>query len=335
MPPRWRIRRLEVTASTNDDARRADAAGEAEGLVIVAARQTSGRGRHGRVWDSPEGNLHCSVLLRPDGMPERAGLYGFVAALAVYDVVSAYLRQGRSSSPPLAGGVRGGGVTLGSMFQNLKHRTRIASPLPNPPRKGEGIAPVLPHMESSITLKWPNDVLANGKKISGILAEVAGDALIVGIGLNVAHHPDAALYPATSLAAEGARLDDIKCCTNGAVPLPLAGGVRGGLVELSASFDSPPPSPPASGRGALTAILDMLLERFGHWHDVMQAEGFAPIRAAWLERAQRGDVTARLPQETLQGRFGGIDEQGRLRLILADGAERAIATGDVVLPLGN
>jgi BirA family biotin operon repressor/biotin-[acetyl-CoA-carboxylase] ligase len=202
----------------------------------------------------------------------------------VYDVVSGCLPQGRSNSPPLAGGVRGGG------HPQTQTPPLLSAPLPNPPRKGEGIAPVLPYMGSSIILKWPNDVLVNDKKISGILAEVVGNALIIGIGLNAAHHPDAALYPATSLAAESA-----------------------GEIEFS-------------------GLLDALLERLGHWHDVMQNEGFAPVRAAWLARAQRGDVTARLPHETLQGRFGGIDERGRLRLILADGAERAIATGDVVAP---
>jgi 16S rRNA (uracil1498-N3)-methyltransferase len=51
----------------------------------------------------------------------------------------------------------------------------------------------------------------------------------------------------------GLALNEMICRKRGAIPLPLAGGVRGGLVEQSASFTSPPPSPPASGRGALTA----------------------------------------------------------------------------------
>src|SRR5262249_14501963 len=89
----WRVRWLEGTASTNDDARRAAEAGEAEGLVIAAKRQTAGRGRQGRVWESPEGNLYCSVLLCPKSIPRDAGLYSFVAALAVYDVVAALLPQ--------------------------------------------------------------------------------------------------------------------------------------------------------------------------------------------------------------------------------------------------
>jgi BirA family biotin operon repressor/biotin-[acetyl-CoA-carboxylase] ligase len=232
---RWRIRSVDVTASTNDDVRKAVIAGEPEGFVVTAKQQMSGRGRQGRVWESPEGNLYCSILLRPKNMPQVAGLYSFVAALAVRDAVHGYLPK------------------------------------------------------TFVTLKWPNDVLVGGKKISGILLEVEADALIVGIGINVAQHPDNALYPATSLAAEGIQVD-------------------------------------------VAMLLQRLLERLQHWHDCMQSEGFAPIRAAWLEHAQKGDLTVRLPQEMVQGTFAGIDEQGRLRLQLEGGAEQSISTGDVFLP---
>src|ERR1700722_459255 len=83
----WRIKTLPNTASTNDDARAAAEAGEPEGLVIQALRQTSGRGRHGRAWESPEGNLYCSILLRPHEDRQHYGWYSFIAALAVGDVV--------------------------------------------------------------------------------------------------------------------------------------------------------------------------------------------------------------------------------------------------------
>jgi BirA family biotin operon repressor/biotin-[acetyl-CoA-carboxylase] ligase len=146
----YRIKRLETTASTNDDAKRAAEAGEAEGLVIHALQQTAGRGRHGRTWQSPEGNLYCSVVLRPKNAPQSFGQYSFVAALALGHTVKAFL-------PDVA-----------------------------------------------VTLKWPNDVLAGGKKISGILLESGEGYLIVGMGLNVLHHPEDALYPSTSLHAMGA-----------------------------------------------------------------------------------------------------------------------------------
>ena len=63
----------------------------------------------------------------------------------------------------------------------------------------------------------------------------------------------------------------------------------------------------------------------------MQSQGFDPIRAAWLDHAQKGRMTVRLPQETLQGSFAGIDNSGRLRLQLEGGAERVISTADVFL----
>ena len=234
MDGRWRIQRLDSTPSTNDDIRRAALRGEREGMAVTALRQTAGRGRQGRVWESPEGNLYCSALLRPKNMPAVAGFYSFVAALAVRDAVSAFL-------PKIA-----------------------------------------------VSLKWPNDVLAGDRKISGILLEITDDALIVGIGINVAHFPENTLYPATSLRAEG-------------------------------------------GKAELGKLLDILLERLGAWHDLMQAAGFNLIRTNWLAHAKTGVLTAKLPGETLVGTFNGIDPQGRLRLMLEDGAERAISTGDVVL----
>ena len=87
----WRVRELDATSSTNDDVKKAAEAGEAEGLVVVAKRQTAGRGRHGRVWESPEGNLYCSMLLRPADMQATGAFYSFVAALALRDTVAALL----------------------------------------------------------------------------------------------------------------------------------------------------------------------------------------------------------------------------------------------------
>ncbi|NDC56955.1 MAG: biotin--[acetyl-CoA-carboxylase] ligase, partial [Alphaproteobacteria bacterium] len=63
----WRIQWINETSSTNDDVLKAARVGEAEGLVVVAERMTAGRGRHGRPWHAPPGNLYCSVLLHPQG----------------------------------------------------------------------------------------------------------------------------------------------------------------------------------------------------------------------------------------------------------------------------
>jgi len=76
-----RIIRLDEATSTNDVAKRHARSGDAEGLVIVAKRQTQGRGRLGRVWVSPEGGLYLSVLLRPELDPKE------LTALTIYSVV--------------------------------------------------------------------------------------------------------------------------------------------------------------------------------------------------------------------------------------------------------
>jgi BirA family biotin operon repressor/biotin-[acetyl-CoA-carboxylase] ligase len=233
------IRRLETTESTNDDARKAAETGTAEGLAIWALEQKSGRGRRGRPWQSPPGNLYCSVLLRPELEVKNFGFYSFIVALAISDVV-------------------------------------------------RGLLP-----DAIVELKWPNDVLVGGKKISGILLEsgtTQGQGwLVIGMGVNVRHFPENPLYPVTSLMAEG--------------------------IE-------PPP---------LEDMLQLLLRTLGNWCDILKNLGFPPVRAAWLDRARKGKMLARLPDQEIAGTFGDLDNQGNLRLILPDGTERCITTGDVFL----
>ncbi len=62
--------------------------------------------------------------------------------------------------------------------------------------------------EDHVSLKWPNDLLVDGAKIAGILLERVDDAVVVGFGLNIAHHPDGLDRPATSLAAAGVAVPD-------------------------------------------------------------------------------------------------------------------------------
>ena len=124
-----------------------------EGIVIIAEEQTAGRGRAGRAWLSPEGNLAVSIILKPelDTLPQLI----MIASLAVYQTI--YLTTGIKSS-----------------------------------------------------IKWPNDILINDKKVSGILIEntVIKNMVnysIIGIGINTIlrpeRHPDIAQI-ATSLSRE-------------------------------------------------------------------------------------------------------------------------------------
>jgi BirA family biotin operon repressor/biotin-[acetyl-CoA-carboxylase] ligase len=74
--------------STNDEARRLAESGHGHGTVVSATEQTAGRGRRGRPWSSPPGNLFCSLLLDPGAAPGAAPQLTFVAAVALRDALA-------------------------------------------------------------------------------------------------------------------------------------------------------------------------------------------------------------------------------------------------------
>jgi BirA family transcriptional regulator, biotin operon repressor / biotin---[acetyl-CoA-carboxylase] ligase len=151
------VRTVAQTGSTNADMAELARSGASEGLWLRAERQTAGKGRQGRAWESPAGNLYASTLVRVRaGEPSTATL-ALVAAVALEEAVSLFL--GPETASP-ASGLRSG-------------------------------KPVL---------KWPNDVLIDGAKLSGILLERVDDAVILGFGVNLAHHPTDLERPATSIA---------------------------------------------------------------------------------------------------------------------------------------
>ncbi|MEQ8405500.1 MAG: biotin--[acetyl-CoA-carboxylase] ligase [Oceanicaulis sp.] len=149
-----------------------------------------------------------------------------------------------------------------------------------------------------VRLKWPNDVLVAGRKVSGILLESGahkdgGLWLAVGIGVNLAHHPDDSERPATDFSVHGAQV-----------------------------------SPEQA--------VETLSRRFEHWRAKWAQGGFTPLREAWLARARGlGETcTVRLDGETLEGVFADLHEDGSLRLDLPGGARRFISAGDVFFPQG-
>jgi len=91
LPPPFQLVACDCIDSSNDEVRRRFDSGDAPGLVVWAKEQTAGRGRRGRTWISPRGNLHCSILLTARS-PEEAPQLAFVAAAA--------LRQGLHSLLP-------------------------------------------------------------------------------------------------------------------------------------------------------------------------------------------------------------------------------------------
>lgn len=87
LPDGWSLVALDSVGSTNDEAARLADGGAPEGTVVWAREQHGGRGRRGRSWASPPGNLYSSTILRPECPAARAAELGFVAALAVGDLV--------------------------------------------------------------------------------------------------------------------------------------------------------------------------------------------------------------------------------------------------------
>lgn len=142
-------------------------------------------------------------------------------------------------------------------------------------------------------LKWPNDVLADGKKLVGISleAEAIGGSLavVVGIGTNVVAAPEGTPTPAVSLAALG--------------------------VQISAEE-------------LFAAMSDSWVEHFGIWDN---GRGFADIRRLWLERAAGlgGNVAIQTGNATIEGIFDTVDDMGCLIVRTADGRCLPIAAGDV------
>lgn len=94
LPPVYRLHAHDSLGSTMDEARRLAEAGDEDGTLVWAREQTAGRGRLGRGWASPRGNLYLSLLLRPECAPAQAAQLGFVAALALGEAIG-------SISPPV------------------------------------------------------------------------------------------------------------------------------------------------------------------------------------------------------------------------------------------
>jgi BirA family biotin operon repressor/biotin-[acetyl-CoA-carboxylase] ligase len=241
LPEFYSLHHLPQVESTNATAKQFALDGAPEGTLIFADMQTRGRGRSGRDWISPRGNLYMSLLLRPKESPAVVAQLSFAVALSVFDL----------------------------------------------------IAPYLP--DHDLRLKWPNDVLVDGRKISGILLESSAtpDAklawLIIGVGINVANVPDAVANTGTCLHDLGSRDIDAEICLAG-----FAG-------------------------------------HLWRWLTVWREQGFGPVRTAWLERcgALGQTLRVRVGREQFDGKFENLDDDGALILQLPDGGARRVTAGEV------
>lgn len=211
--------------------------GAAEGLWLRADRQTGGRGRQGRVWQSPPGNFYGSTLVRLRSGDPAAATLALVVAVALDEAVGVY-------------------------------------------------AP-----GADLAIKWPNDLLLGGAKLAGILLERAGDAVVIGVGVNLAHHPADLDRRVTSLAAHG--------------PAPDPAEFAQTLADTFARWLG-------RWRG----------EGLGVIRDAWTARAHPPGTALAVNLPDG---------ERAEGLFERLDSDGALILRLADGRVRAIHAGDVFL----
>jgi BirA family biotin operon repressor/biotin-[acetyl-CoA-carboxylase] ligase len=94
LPPGWRLLAFDVLGSTNDEAKRIAAEGAAHGTLVAARRQEAGRGRRGRGWSAPEGNLYVSAVLRPRRPGAALAQLSFAVALAAAEALPRFLPPG-------------------------------------------------------------------------------------------------------------------------------------------------------------------------------------------------------------------------------------------------
>ena len=143
LPDGWTLVALDSVGSTNDDAARLADAGAPEGTVVWAREQTGGRGRRGRRWASPVGNLYSSTILRPNCTAPRAAELGFVAALAVADIVP----EGRDVRVKWPNDVLvGGGKIAGILLESAISQTGAVEHVVAGIGVNVGFAPQLPEM---------------------------------------------------------------------------------------------------------------------------------------------------------------------------------------------
>jgi BirA family biotin operon repressor/biotin-[acetyl-CoA-carboxylase] ligase len=231
--------------STNDYARVLAEKGEPQGAIVVAERQTQGRGRLGRQWVSPPYiNLYCSFILRPSLPSAHAPRITLAAAVALADTIEEF----------------------------------------------GAVAPAI---------KWPNDILAGGKKLAGVLTEAASNPqrvqfVIVGIGVNLN-------FSLQSMPPEiAARATSLSVLTGQNV--------------------------------SREAFLQRLIHHLDRCYGMLEEQGFAALAPRWDERFElRGRrVRVEMTDRSIMGRAVGLDVDGALMIALPDGDCQRVVAGDVV-----
>jgi BirA family transcriptional regulator, biotin operon repressor / biotin---[acetyl-CoA-carboxylase] ligase len=155
----------------------------------------------------------------------------------------------------------------------------------------------MPFAADRVTIKWPNDILVDGKKISGLLVETerladGRQAVVIGCGINIVHKPEQPLYPTTSLSEAG----------SSASPESLFAHL---MLSFSETLEL------WAGGANLTAVV-----------------------AAWRQHVQGigQPIVVNLPDRSISGIFKDVDDSGLLILLLTSGEIMRVASGDVFFP---
>lgn len=250
----YRLNAFDEIGSTSTEATRALEAGDVGEVWFAALRQTAGRGRRGRAWETPSGNLAASLMIVPECDPGIAATLGFVAGVALNRALAATLPAGI-----LRQGIDGA--------------------------DGQG---------QRIALKWPNDLLADGKKLAGILLEANKRpdgrlAIVIGFGVNVVSAPSGLPYPATSLSELGAGI---------------------------------------SAETIFAALAEEWVVAYELWDN---GSNVADILRLWRASAAGigAEVAVTREGDVVRGIFESIDDSGRLIVRANDNSRIAISAGDV------
>ncbi|OGF47314.1 MAG: biotin--[acetyl-CoA-carboxylase] ligase [Candidatus Firestonebacteria bacterium RIFOXYC2_FULL_39_67] len=230
--------------STNEIAIKLAEGKVSEGAVVIAEKQTAGKGRLGRKWISPSGSgLWFSIILKPKINPQHSAKLTFISGLAVLDAIKSVT------------GLKAG-------------------------------------------LKWPNDVLVNGKKVCGILTEIkAGPDVInyqvIGIGVNVNLNEN---------AFEG-------LLKNSATSLSVEAGKEVSRLKL----------------------LKEILKNIETGYELFKKEGFEPFLSRWKEHSVtlNNKVKVKGLLESFEGIALDIDDDCALILRLSSGEKKRVLSGDV------
>lgn len=237
---------FQETDSTNTRAKDLASNGAPEGTVVIAEKQTKGRGRRGRDWFSPVGDgIYASLILRPAISPVRAPKITLMAAVAV--------------------------------AESLLSLTQL-----------------------DVRIKWPNDILINGRKIAGILTEISTemdrvDYIVVGLGLNVN----------TSFESSSGEVKER------ATSILVETGKRFPRIKLIRTY----------------------LQLYEKYYEMFNKSGFEPIMSRWKELANI--LGQRIVVDTIGKKYIGevldVDDDGVLIMKDDQGTIHRIFSGDVTL----